>query len=129
MCVVENSGRFGGTYAAPICGLMIEKYLKDSIRGDARKARVEQLANLNLIPPRIYAELRKRDSLEQVKEGELKAAKDTLGIEDEPETKTETKKQRPSDNDSNKITPKIKADALLPNEKKKASKDSVNIQL
>ena len=31
MCVVENSGRFGGTYAAPIVSLMIEKYLNDTI--------------------------------------------------------------------------------------------------
>ena len=54
MCVVENSGRFGGTYAAPIVGLMIEKYLKDSITDKKRLERVEQLANLNLIPDRIY---------------------------------------------------------------------------
>ncbi len=31
MCVVENSGRFGGTYAAPIVSLMIEKYINDTI--------------------------------------------------------------------------------------------------
>ena len=30
MCVVENSGRFGGTYAAPIVSLMIEKYINDT---------------------------------------------------------------------------------------------------
>jgi len=60
MCVVENSGRFGGTYAAPIVGLMIEKYLKDSITDPARLARVEQLSKLNLMPPRIFAEIKKR---------------------------------------------------------------------
>lgn len=31
MCVVENSGRYGGTYAGPIVSLMIEKYINDSI--------------------------------------------------------------------------------------------------
>ena len=124
MCVVENSGRFGGTYAAPICGLMIEKYLKDSIRGDARKARVEQLANLNLIPPRIFAELRKRDSLKQAKK-KKKETKNTLDLEDEPEIKTEKKKQKPLNSDS--VPQKIKPAALLPDEKKKPSKDSINI--
>ncbi len=62
MCVVENSGRFGGTYAAPIVGLMIEKYLKDSITNPRRIAEVEKLSKLNLIPPRIYKELRTQDS-------------------------------------------------------------------
>ena len=41
MCVVENSGKFGGTYAAPIVGLMIEKYLKDSITDPKRLAQIE----------------------------------------------------------------------------------------
>jgi penicillin-binding protein 2 len=50
MCVVENSGRFGGTYAAPICGLMIEKFLNDTI-AVGRKPEEERLTNLNLIPP------------------------------------------------------------------------------
>jgi len=44
MCVVENSGRFGGTYAAPIVGLMIEKYLTDSIAGKERQQKVETLS-------------------------------------------------------------------------------------
>lgn len=134
MCVVENSGRFGGTYAAPICGLMIEKYLKDSIAGEARKARVEQLANLNLIPPRIYKELRTRDSLERLKDtatikggGVLKETKDTLEVEEEPELKTDKRKTNQSSNDSNGIPKKIKQDAVLPDNKKKAVKDSINI--
>ena len=46
MCVVENSGRFGGTYAAPIVGLMIEKYLRDSITDKVRLAKIEQLSGL-----------------------------------------------------------------------------------
>lgn len=49
MCVLENSGRFGGTWAAPIVGLMIEKYLKDSITDKARLAQIETLSKLNLI--------------------------------------------------------------------------------
>ncbi len=42
---------------------MIEKYLRDSIAGEVRKAKVEQLANLNLMPARIYEEIRYRDSM------------------------------------------------------------------
>ncbi|MBI2730732.1 MAG: penicillin-binding protein 2 [Sphingobacteriales bacterium] len=127
MCVVENSGRFGGTFAAPICGLMIEKYLKDSIAGDARKARVEQLASLNLIPPRITNELRKRDSIEQVKASDFNTTKDTLGLEEDPDIKTEKKRSLPVNNDSNSIPGKIKTDAILPDNKMKIKKDTINI--
>ncbi len=60
--ICENAG-FGATSAAPIASLMIEKYLRDSIAGEVRKAKVEQLANLNLMPARIYEEIRYRDSM------------------------------------------------------------------
>ncbi|MEO7522478.1 MAG: penicillin-binding transpeptidase domain-containing protein, partial [Ferruginibacter sp.] len=90
MCVVENSGRFGGTFAAPITGLMIEKYLTDSIAGKDRKAKVETLSKMNLIPPRIYAAVRTQDSLMHrrdsaylVARGYIKLVKDTLDLEQE----------------------------------------------
>ncbi len=93
MCVVENSGRFGGTYAAPIVGLMIEKYLKDSITDPARLARIEQLSNLNLMPPRIFIELKRQDSIMHAKDsayliakGYIKIIKDTAGLDDDDET-------------------------------------------
>jgi penicillin-binding protein 2 len=96
MCVVENSGRFGGTYAAPIVGLMIEKYLKDSITDKARLARIEQLSGLNLMPPRIFAEIRRQDSLRHSKDsayliskGYIMIIKDTLGMEDDIVNKEE----------------------------------------
>jgi penicillin-binding protein 2 len=60
--VCENSG-MGGNSAAPIAGLMIEKYLKDSIADD-RKPLVQKMEQLNLIPPRIYEA---RDSLAKLK--------------------------------------------------------------
>lgn len=126
MCVVENGGRFGGTYAAPICGMLIEKYLRDSIAGPARKARFEQLCNLNLIPPRIYNEIRKRDSLDQVKEA-LKTAKDTLDVEEEPDMKLENKKQIQHKNNSSKDSSaqqqNQKPAAILPNNKKRSATD------
>ncbi len=141
MCVVENSGRFGGTYAAPIVGFMIEKYLKDSITDKARKERLEYYANLNLIPPRIYVEMRTQDSLRHSKDsayliakGFIKIIKDTLGIDEEDEKdaldklksdKETVKKEQPAKDSSNKQQP-AKAEAILPSEKKKPEpKDTV----
>jgi len=63
MC--ENAG-FGATSAAPIASLLIEKYLKDSIAGPERKAKVEQLANMNLIPPQMKRLMNKQDSTRKV---------------------------------------------------------------
>ena len=74
MCVVENSGRFGGTYAAPIVGLMIEKYLNDTI-AKSREAIVEKFTKLNLIPPRIYSEMKSVDSLLHKKDSAYLIAK------------------------------------------------------
>lgn len=87
MCVVENSGRFGGTYAAPIVSLMIEKYLNDTIAAN-RKPLEERLISQNLIPPIMAQKLRTRDSLRAAREAEseikkeLNTIKDTLQSED-----------------------------------------------
>jgi penicillin-binding protein 2 len=92
MCVVENSGRFGGTYAAPICGLMIEKYLKDSITDKGRLAQIETFSKLNLVPAFIYTDYKRQDSIDHkgdtaylLQKGYLKMLKDTMGLEDDPE--------------------------------------------
>jgi penicillin-binding protein 2 len=140
MCVVENSGRFGGTYAAPIVGLMIEKYLNDSIAGKARKERMEQLSKLNLIPPRIYKEMQRRDSLSHAKDsayliakGYIKLLKDTMGMDvsdeedalDQIKKVKEDQKAAPVKKDSNSNPVKINPSAILPQEKKKPQKDSL----
>jgi penicillin-binding protein 2 len=44
--IVENSG-FGGVWAAPICGLLIEKYLKDSIATN-RKWHEDRILQYNV---------------------------------------------------------------------------------
>ncbi|AXY77250.1 penicillin-binding protein 2 [Paraflavitalea soli] len=46
--VVENSG-FGNTWAAPIAGLMMEKYLKDSLPAERLK-EVDRIAHSSLMP-------------------------------------------------------------------------------
>jgi penicillin-binding protein 2 len=141
MCVVENSGQ-GAWFAAPIVSLMVEKYLKDSITDKARLALIETMANTNLIPPRIYDELKRQDSLAHSKDsaylitkGYIKIIKDTLDMDDSDEEealdkmkkdKEDLKKEKPKkDNNDNK--PNTKPDALLPDEKKKPEiKDSLN---
>ncbi len=45
---IENGG-FGGTYAAPIASLVIEKYLKDSIRSKKRQYLEERMLTANLV--------------------------------------------------------------------------------
>jgi penicillin-binding protein 2 len=133
MCVVENSGRFGGTYAAPIVGFMIEKYLKDSITDKARKERLEYYSKLNLIPPRIYAQIRMQDSIRHAKDsayliakGYIKIIKDTLDIDEEDENDALDKMKK--DKEVSKKTPgkdstdkrnMIKPNALLPEEKRR----------
>ena len=140
MCVVENSGRFGGTYAAPIVGLMIEKYLKDSITDEKRLARIEQLSKLNLIPPRIFRELNRQDSLMHsrdsaylIEKGYIHIIKDTIGLDDQDEEDAldKIKKDKEANNkqpkkDSSNTKLKDKPQAILPEEKKKGEvKDSL----
>src|SRR5687768_1021703 len=87
MCVVENSGRFGGSYAAPIVSLLIEKYIHDSISAK-RKPLEDRMINTNLIPPLMMQEMVKMDSLKRSKEkdarlrNELNEIRDTLQSED-----------------------------------------------
>ncbi len=84
MC--ENAG-FGASSAAPIASLLIEKYLKDSIVDPARKAEVDRVTKLNLIPARMLSAMATQDSLRKVKEAlrilqEQEAIKDSVGIEE-----------------------------------------------
>ncbi|HWR33572.1 MAG TPA: penicillin-binding transpeptidase domain-containing protein [Chitinophagaceae bacterium] len=135
MCVVENSGRFGGTYAAPITSLMIEKYLNDTI-AENRKALEERMAGINLIPPLMVQKMRSRDSLQRAKEEEkelkndLKKIKDTLQSEDnllESELKTEKSKDGKMPKDRQNKNP-VKSEILTPGKQRQSSpnnKDSV----
>ena len=140
MCVVENSGRFGGTYAAPIVGLMIEKYLNDTIAKN-RMPIVEKFEKMNLIPPRIYSEMKtvdsmlhRKDSAYLIAKGYIKIIRDSMDVDaaDEQEVLDQLKKekdeqkknQQKKEESDGKI--KINTEAILPNEKKKPEpKDSV----
>ena len=72
ICVVVENAGYGATWAAPIASLLMEKYLKDSIAGDKRKAEVDRIANVSIIPARIKYERFKRDSIKQVKDSLLR---------------------------------------------------------
>lgn len=68
--ICENAGQ-GAWNAAPIASLLIEKYLRDSITGKERQAKVEEFTNKNLIPRLMRLAMAKRDSLKQIKEAQL----------------------------------------------------------
>ncbi len=134
MCVVENSGRFGGTYAAPIVGLMIEKYINDSITDKARLAKIESLSKLSLIPKKIFAEMRRQDSVKHsgdsaylIAKGFIKIIRDTIGIEDDSEEEdalnklVKDKKEKDKKDKEEEKKKIIKQDAILPDDKKKTS--------
>lgn len=95
--ICENSDQ-GARVAAPIASLIIEKYLKDSIRGAERKAMEVEYTNRVYIPPVMRHEIAKRDSLKKIRENEQliqqrlnkKEAEDSLNeenINSEPEPK------------------------------------------
>ena len=131
--ICENAG-FGASSAAPIASLMIEQYLKDSIPEPDRKAKVETLSKLNLMPARIYRELRYRDSLMHLKDtsyllakGYIKIIKDTMDMDeqDNQEALDKLKKAKQKEDQKKKDTlNKPNLEGLLPDEKKKAAKDS-----
>jgi penicillin-binding protein 2 len=128
--ICENAG-FGATSAAPIASLMIEQYLKDSIPEPDRKAKIETLAKLNLMPARIYEAIRYRDSLIHAKDtsylmekGYIKGVKDTMEIDEEDDTesldrlkKSKQRENLPTDtlpSKRNDFGVKISPDATLP---------------
>ncbi|HEY8690403.1 MAG TPA: penicillin-binding protein 2 [Chitinophagaceae bacterium] len=134
--ICENAG-FGASSAAPIAGFMIEQYLKDSITEPDRKAKVEAISKLNLMPARIYRELRYRDSLMHLKDtsyllakGYIKIIKDTMDMDeqDDQEALDKLKKAKQKEDQKKKEIPENKSntDALLPDEQKKPAKDSLH---
>lgn len=67
--ICENSDQ-GARVAAPIASLMVEKYLRDSIRGTERKAMEEEFTNKVYIPPLMRMAIAKQDSLRKLKENQ-----------------------------------------------------------
>jgi penicillin-binding protein 2 len=139
--ICENAG-MGANSSAPIASLMIEQYLKDSIPEPDRKAKIETLAKLNLMPARIFEAIRIRDSLRNAKNNSynmeksyIKTAKDTSEIEDdEDDTDSLYKLKKPSQKDlltdtipskKNNAYLRQNQDAILSERKKKT--DTLNV--
>ncbi len=137
MCVVENSGRYGGTYAAPIVSLMIEKYINDTI-SSKRKPIAKRMEEINLIPPLMMKKIREKDSIQRAKDGivDIKAIKDTLQSEDNPsETELKDSKAKKDNKpvkdtqDKKPITPvMLKPDSLLEDLNRKKDTARRNIE-
>ena len=127
MVICENAG-FGGTWAAPIASLMIEKYLNDTIAAD-RKPLEERMIKANLIPARMLQEMKTMDSLQRAKEAEtilkndLNDVKDTLqsddNLTDEEIRALKTKGNMPLKDSSGKHP--LKKDIIAPGKQKKPS--------
>jgi penicillin-binding protein 2 len=117
--VCENAG-MGGNSAAPIAGLMIEKYINDTISGD-RKPLEERMLALNLIPPRIYAArdsiARERSRMSALKK-QMEEEEDTVSA---PEEGAPAPLRKPPAHDSS-ATRRTGTALLLPDEKKQKSR-------
>ncbi len=135
--ICENAG-FGANSSAPIASLMIEKYLKDSIAEPDRKALIETISKLNLIPAKMLDAMRVRDSIAHARNQRqalskeyIESIKDTTGIEDEDSTGTMDELNKPSvevpgktDSFPSKNQKVIQgtSNAVLPDEQKKKTK-------
>lgn len=125
--ICENAGQ-GAWAAAPIASLLIEKYLRDSIKGKERQDMLEEFTKKNLIPQRYRVELAKRDSLKQIKEAHLllqqrmsKEANDSAENEENIEQETKPVPAAPA----KPVLPKKKgnAQAILNDDDKKNKKN------
>ncbi len=67
--ICENSDQ-GARVAAPIASLIVEKYLRDSIKGKERQAMVEDYTNRVYLPPVMRMAIAKQDSLRKLRENQ-----------------------------------------------------------
>jgi penicillin-binding protein 2 len=135
--ICENAG-FGSNSSAPIASLIIEKYLRDSIAEPDRKALIETISKLNLIPARMLDAMRERDSIAHAKNQKhllekeyIKSIKDTLGIEDEDSSyildelnnsKTDEQQKADSTPAKNQTIKGRSTNAVLPEQQKRKTK-------
>jgi penicillin-binding protein 2 len=121
MCVVENSGRYGGTYAAPIVSLMIEKYINDTI-STQRKPLVTRMEQTNLIPPLMAQKMRTKDSLQKIRESKLQAPPATEG--DKTITNHVDKNNKPQTPKDTPVKKPARTEMTLPSKEKETKKDT-----
>lgn len=109
--IIENGG-FGATWAGPIAYLMVEKYLKDTLRAD-RVKEVDRIAQANLMPSFLKIQQWIEDSLRARKWFDM--TKDSVYIR--KYTLLEPKKLPTERNEWPKNNPLKNMAAILPDEK------------
>lgn len=129
--ICENAGQ-GAWAAAPIASLLVEKYLRDSIKGKERKDKLEEFSKKNLIPYLMRLAMNKRDSLRQIKENQIllqqrmnEEASDS--IDNEEGIDQEVKPVAPKPTKSTVPKKKNTIVAILVDEEKKNKKNSKTI--
>lgn len=93
--ICENSDQ-GARVAAPIASLIVEKYLRDSIKGPERKAMIEEYTNKVYIPPVMRVAIAKQDSLRKLKENQQLLEQKLNKKETEESTEEDTITEEPA---------------------------------
>ncbi len=128
--IVENAG-FGATWAGPIAGLVMEKYLNDSLTKES-KNKVEYLSNVDLMPSAIkdwYIRNNKTEMLTPLNINndefsdiwDMQMIAETLPSQLKMDTikKTDSFQKNQLPTKPNPVDQKNKESALKPNQKKK----------
>jgi len=118
--VVENAG-YGATWAGPIAGFMMEKYLNDTIAAD-RMAEVERISKADLIPSAIKRWYYVKDSLKRSKE--IEEGTPETGTKPDTDTKvTFDPEAEPNKKQGNNDTAKINQLPMLKPDEQRLKKD------
>ncbi|HEX3024394.1 MAG TPA: penicillin-binding transpeptidase domain-containing protein, partial [Chitinophagaceae bacterium] len=118
--ICENGGQ-GAWVAAPIASLLVEKYLRDSIKGKERHDKLEEFTKKSIIPYVMRLAMNKRDSLKQIRENQLMQKKINDSIENDENYEEDIKPSAPAP--AKKTIPKNKnIDAAILNEERKNKK-------
>jgi penicillin-binding protein 2 len=115
--IVENGG-FGATWAGPMAYLLMEKYLKDTLRTE-RLADVERIAAANLMPPWLSREQYREDSIRAIQW--FKLTNDSAYIQKYIYKKTEL----PTEKDNKKGKRIFAKELMVLTEKKKLNKKQI----
>jgi len=87
MC--ENAG-FGSQSSAPIASLLIEKYLRDSIKGHERKKLEEKITKTKLIPKIMQLQI---DAMEALRKAKLDSINGLLEMDKEGRDSSEVEQE------------------------------------
>ena len=139
--IVENAG-FGATWAGPIAGLVMEKYLNDTLTKES-KAKVDYLSNIDLMPEAIktwYVRNNKTEMLSPIEYNndeladiwDMEMLSETAPIKAKPDTikKLDTATPPIQPTAPKAKNKKAKENALNPTmKKKKANTKKINVSI